>query len=217
MKSKRIASVAVLSGLLVAGTAYAATNVTGDESSAMINSTEVYYGSAQESGDRSSVEQPRITNDSAQSRSVDSTSKRTLVGIAILGVLVSIISVFSGTKTISFGLGARTLIGMLLFVGLLVVGMKAPHREKTHSGVFCALFTVAVSFMTGSRDCAGVFCAGYTSHLIIDLFNKKGECLFWPWKRKTCLDLCSSDGIVNKCLGALGTAVVIFDFVYFVA
>lgn len=103
--------------------------------------------------------------------------------------------------------GARVFVGLVLFIALAIAGMKSPHREKTHSCVFLGLFVVAVSWLTTSQQIASAFCFGYLSHLIIDFPNKKGECLSWPLPNRYCLGLCKADGIVNKCLGAVGSIV----------
>lgn len=102
--------------------------------------------------------------------------------------------------------GARVFAGLVLFIALAIAGMKSPHREKTHSCGFWGFFMLAVWLIT-SQQIAIAFGFGYLSHLIIDLPNKKGECLLWPLPNRYCLGLCKADGIVNKCLGAVGSIV----------
>ena len=50
------------------------------------------------------------------------------------------------------------------------------------------------------------FCIGLLSHLGLDVFNKKGIQLFYPYKKRYCLRLCSSDGKVDGLIGKAGMA-----------
>ena len=49
-------------------------------------------------------------------------------------------------------------------------------------------------------DAVQYFAAGFLSHLVIDLLNRKRVHLFYPLGRGVCLNLCSSRGLVNRIL-----------------
>lgn len=120
------------------------------------------------------------------------------IAICVIGLVVTIVT---GSKV---RFNAATLGGLALFVALAIWGMQSPHREKTHSLVFAIGFSVAI-YLAGGY--AWAFGLGYLSHLAIDFPNKKGECLLWPLPKRFCLGLCGANGIVSKCLCALGCVV----------
>ena len=76
-------------------------------------------------------------------------------------------------------------------------------RGFTHSILALVLFSTAAHAVVGNSSTW--FAIGYASHLVIDLFNKKGESLLFPIKAKVCFNLCAADGITNKLLGSLAT------------
>ena len=129
-------------------------------------------------------------------------------GIAICVVMLFLVSLaqFMKSGRVTPVGSARMIGGMALFICLAIVGMKAPHREKTHSFVFLCGFSVAVFCITDSLA-AAAFALGYFSHLVIDFPNKKGECLLWPLPKRFCLGLCGANGIVSKCLCFIGCVV----------
>lgn len=132
-------------------------------------------------------------------------TKRIIAGCITSFTVASIVQ-FRESGNLTPLVGARVFVGLVLFIALAIAGMKSPHREKTHSWVFLGLFMIAVWLIT-SQQIAIAFGFGYLSHLIIDFPNKKGECLLWPMPNRYCLGLCKADGIVNKCLGAIGSIV----------
>lgn len=85
------------------------------------------------------------------------------------------------------------------------MGGQSPHREKTHSFLFLAAFSVALACIVGRL--AAYFAIGYASHLFTDYFNKKGEQLLWPLSGRYSCGLCSADGLVNKALFWIGVVV----------
>lgn len=135
--------------------------------------------------------------------------KRTMAAFIVIGLVTVVVGVkygvhYTTTKPLQFWIGA------ILSVVLCILGYRSPHREKTHSFAMCLAFSVAFWLMEGSITL--YFLIGYLSHLVIDFPNEKGECLLWPYKKRFCLKMCSSDGIVNSCLGAMGTLIIIALF-----
>ncbi|MCF0123208.1 MAG: metal-dependent hydrolase [Ruminiclostridium sp.] len=52
------------------------------------------------------------------------------------------------------------------------------------------------------------FFAGYLSHLLIDLFNKSPERLFYPLKKEVCFKVCYADRLGNELFFSVGVAIV---------
>lgn len=83
------------------------------------------------------------------------------------------------------------------------------HRAFTHSLVAAGFwFWLAFAFQKAQIGVGGWHFAlfpvlfaggavGYLSHLGIDLLNRKGQQLFWPFPRRFAFYLVSSEGIVN--------------------
>ena len=67
------------------------------------------------------------------------------------------------------------------------------------------LFSVAVALIQASIGIA--FAIAYTSHLLIDLFNKSPIPLFFPIKKRICFKLCYADGIGNELFLIMGVFV----------
>lgn len=100
--------------------------------------------------------------------------------------------------------------GIAAFVIICVIGRQTPHRSFMHS--FLAMFLLGAAVSQIMPVVVPYFVIGFTSHLALDLLNRRGEKLFFPYKKGFCLHLCSSHGIVNKCMGIAGaiTAIVLF-------
>lgn len=142
--------------------------------------------------------------DLKQSKAAQWTRRGITICVVML-FLVSLAQFMKSGRVTAVG-SVRMIGGMALFICLAIAGMKAPHREKTHSFVFLCGFSVAVFCITDSLA-ATAFALGYFSHLVIDFPNKKGECLLWPLPKRFCLGLCGANGIVSKCLCFIGCVV----------
>ena len=64
------------------------------------------------------------------------------------------------------------------------------------------LFTITISLVY--RPIVPFYAAGYTSHLAIDLLNKKGVQLLFPLKFKLCLGLCYANKAGNTIIMYIG-------------
>ncbi len=100
------------------------------------------------------------------------------------------------------------------FIVLLLIGFNTTHRTFTHSLFAMLLFGITMYFFC--RPIAISFVIGYTSHLVADLFNKKGIQILYPVKSRICLNLCLSNGTANKVLFwvALGLDVLAGSFFF---
>ncbi|WP_245926393.1 metal-dependent hydrolase [Sulfoacidibacillus thermotolerans] len=84
------------------------------------------------------------------------------------------------------------------------------HRTFTHSFVAAGLwFWLAFTFQKAHIEIAGLHLAlfpilfaggaiGYLSHIAIDMLNRMGQQLFWPFPQRYAFYLVSSNGIANE-------------------
>lgn len=112
-------------------------------------------------------------------------------------------------------LGLRTLAGLVSFVALNVVGSHTRHRSFTHSLPAIALMGVAVAALLEPIACA--FALGQVSHVALDVLNRQGVQVLWPWRHRFSLGLCRSSGICNRVLFALGAAISVAYVAFVVA
>lgn len=107
----------------------------------------------------------------------------------------------------------KILGGVIAFVGICLFGKHQPHRSFMHS--FLALATLDVSLTLIYAPLVPYFTAGFLSHLAIDLLNKKKLKLLYPRKDGFSLKLCSSNGIVNKILFWVCSALSVIEIILF--
>lgn len=89
-----------------------------------------------------------------------------------------------------------TIIGGIGFCILWIKGFVSDHRGFTHSVVAMLLFSLCLSAI---YPLVGVTClAGYSSHLMLDLLNKRKIRLFYPISGGICLKLCYANKTANK-------------------
>lgn len=102
---------------------------------------------------------------------------------------------------------------ILVFAGLLWWGIAAPHRGRTHSFVAMILYSACFYAFIPDRRYTLCFGVAYLSHLALDLLNKKGEKLLWPFNRKGyALYICRADSMVGSAIGVLCTiGIVLFS------
>ena len=93
------------------------------------------------------------------------------------------------------------LLGLVIILAFYFYGSKQPHRGFTHSVIAEAIVILAFSLFDTSL--VPIIIIGYTSHLVIDLFNTKGEQLLWPYGGIWCFGLCKANGVA-----ALGVQLV---------
>lgn len=91
---------------------------------------------------------------------------------------------------------ARIMVSAVSFLMICDFGKGRPHRSFMHS--ILALFLLTGCVLVFLPMAAPYFGIAFASHLAIDLLNRKGERLFYPWKKGFSLKLCSSKGLVNK-------------------
>ena len=114
-----------------------------------------------------------------------------------------------GTQTVAFArtAGVYQVAGAAVVVAVLACGRASGHRGFSHSLVAAALFFAGVYLAV--PEIALALTVGYCSHLVIDLFNKMPERLFWPVARGQSFGLCKSGGVVDGALLVLAVVAVV--------
>lgn len=131
-----------------------------------------------------------------------------ILAIAIaVGALIG--DYFTGGDILQGTMGhpPRSIIGAVLFIVLTVVGEISKHRDRTHSLLALALFSVSVFLIEPHIGIA--FAIGYASHLIIDLFNKSPIRILYPLKKGICFKLCYADRLGNELLLVGGVFIIV--------
>lgn len=103
---------------------------------------------------------------------------------------------------------------LFMLLILIILGTKAPHRSFTHSIIGFILFTIPIYMMTG--ELFKWFAIGYGAHILADILNKKEIKILYPLKKGLALDLCSSDGIVDKFLFISSIGIIILKYAAYI-
>ncbi len=98
-------------------------------------------------------------------------------------------------------------VGVAMFVVLTVIGELSKHRDKTHSLLALVLFSAAVFLIEPHIGIA--FAVGYSSHLIIDLFNKSPIRIFYPMEKGICFKTCYADRLGNELFLVVGVLIIV--------
>lgn len=83
----------------------------------------------------------------------------------------------------------------LFFIVVIFMGAMTAHRSATHSIVALLAFSWLFNTMVGdNKSITFWFMIAYASHLVLDILNKKGEMLLWPFSsERFCLKLSKSE------------------------
>ena len=117
-------------------------------------------------------------------------------GSAAVAEAVFHVGIYS--RLLQNGTIARAVLAVRLFLLVCFFGKEQPHRSFMHSLLALLFLTACVSQIF--PDAVQYFAAGFLSHLVIDLLNRRRVHLFYPLGRGVCLNLCSSRGLVNQIL-----------------
>lgn len=139
------------------------------------------------------------------------------LGSELVALLLSMSILFVDTKYNKLNIITSVLdnklmaiIGGIFFVILLIIGFnsKNRHREKTHS--LLALILSSLSLILVNKSIGICYAIGYASHLLVDILNKSGMMLFYPFGKKTgiCLKLCYADKLANQLFFGLGLSTI---------
>lgn len=108
---------------------------------------------------------------------------------------------------------ARTIAGILLFIGICAFGKEQPHRSFMHS--FLALLMLDGALGIVWERAVPYFTVGFLSHLATDIFNKKQVQLLYPMKRGVALGWFHAHGIANRLFFLAGCAVTAAELAKF--
>ena len=106
---------------------------------------------------------------------------------------------------------ARLLTGVLGFLVICLYGRDTPHRSFMHSFLGAVMLTGCVDVIY--PDAASYFAVGFSSHLALDLLNRRSVKLFWPWKKGYCMGICSSRGWINHLCMVTGMGILALDLI----
>lgn len=98
-------------------------------------------------------------------------------------------------------------IGIIMLIALYILGVTRDHRGFTHSIVALILYSIPIMMIY--EPLTQYFMMGFLSHLFIDLFNKRGIQLLFPWKKRICFRLCGADKLANKIIMIVGLAATV--------
>ena len=104
------------------------------------------------------------------------------------------------------------LISVCLFIVMAFLGSKSSHRSFTHSILGLFVYSSILSYGFGNNVIFPYF-VSHLSHIVLDLFNKKGVALFYPSKYRLCFGICDSNGKVNKFLFILFSLLIVIYLV----
>ena len=88
-----------------------------------------------------------------------------------------------------------TIVGVVAYLILYVIGFMSDHRTFTHSLLALALFSISMCMMCPRLTPA--YIVGYLSHLILDILNKKKVPIFYPKGKGVCLGWCYANKMAN--------------------
>lgn len=99
-------------------------------------------------------------------------------------------------------------IGLLIVIPTAIAMRRSSHRGFSHSilaGVICTfgLLFINITF-------ALAFLASFASHVLLDLMNKRGVRVFYPFSWKPCLGICVADKTGNNVALTIGFILDIF-------
>lgn len=131
-----------------------------------------------------------------------------LVTIVLMSVFIKYffdIDLYCKIKECSY---INYLVSVCLFIVMAYLGSKSSHRSFTHSILGLFVYSAILSYGFGMNIVFPYF-VSHLSHIVLDLFNMKGVTLFYPSKYRLCLNLCESNGKVNKFLFILFSLLIV--------
>lgn len=108
----------------------------------------------------------------------------------------------------------RMYLGLGCLALLCILGYFQPHREFTHSFLALILFGGAVGLISPTIQPA--FAAGFFSHIVLDILNRRPIRLLFPIGTGFCLKLCYADKTVNRALMYFGIMFTALFYLYII-
>lgn len=113
--------------------------------------------------------------------------------------------------------GLKSIMGIVILLLCCIYGFCSSHRTFMHSILALVVMTLSVGLFC--MPIAPAFGIGVISHLILDITNKRSLQLFFPFKVKVCMNICSSNGKANNIIMwmSLIISVIAGSFLFFKA
>lgn len=135
-----------------------------------------------------------------------------------IGGLILLSFAGMGAADYRFSLGLREILlqrsdllqiltGLSGFFLICMLGKETPHRSFMHS--FLAMFLLVSCVAILFEPAALPFGIGFFTHLILDLFNKKGVQLFYPIRYRFRLGMVKANGLTDRLLFGISTVLAV--------
>ncbi len=136
--------------------------------------------------------------------------KKVIAIVCLSLVLILTADHFFGTDIILYFKSnehlSRLITGFAVVLGISVFGAYQPHRSFMHS--VSAVLLMTAGFLIMLPIAAPYLAISMSSHILIDMLNKKKIKLLYPLKKvRVGFNLCYSDGLVNKLMFIIASAV----------
>ena len=123
-----------------------------------------------------------------------------LITIIIMSFLINYFFNFNLYKIIKeYNNIYNYIISISIFIIMSYLGSKTSHRSFTHSILGLIIYSLILSY-SFNNEVVLIYFISHLSHIILDIFNKKGIALFYPLKYRLSLKLCESKGTVSRIL-----------------
>lgn len=103
----------------------------------------------------------------------------------------------------------RLLLGFAGLIAICMYGMEQPHRTFMHS-ISAVILTAGACWLL-SPKLVPYMILSMSTHIILDLFNKKRVQIFYPLPWKWCFGLCKADGLVSSILLGLSSVAIVMQ------
>ena len=104
----------------------------------------------------------------------------------------------------------------ILFLVISIIGSNTNHRSFMHSILALIIFLCILS-LSLPIIIVKAFTIAMLSHILLDLLNHIGVTIFFPFKKRLCLDLCDSNGLINNLLFLFGTFFIIIELIIYLS
>ena len=149
-----------------------------------------------------------IDSRKSESKQILTKINTTVILITLLLAIIEHFKLFDIYKYINIKY-INYLITFLLTLLICNIVSNTHHRSFTHSLLFIAFMFFILSISLPLRFIFP-FIIGMISHIVLDYSNHIGITLFFPFKKRLCLDLLDSDGLVNIILFYLSIFIICF-------
>ena len=123
---------------------------------------------------------------------------------------VGIISSFKNNSNI-----LRLILGISGFLIICIFGKSQPHRSFMHSAL--AVVLLSISTYVIFPEAVKYLIISISSHILIDMLNKKKVRILYPLPGGISLNLCPAQGFVNNIIFKIASLLTTISLIYFIA